>query len=82
MSRGCIGLAFVTSPGWAGPSAEGPLFSSTRLPHRPGRTPSVEHEISNTMIDTNDLDWLVSALKGVGAAVGVTIVVALLTVWL
>lgn len=34
------------------------------------------------MIDTNDLDWLVAALKGVGAAVGVTIVVALLTVWL
>lgn len=34
------------------------------------------------MIDTDDLDWLFAALKGVGAAVVVAIVVALLTVWL
>lgn len=38
--------------------------------------------MSNTMIDTDDLDWLVAALKGVGAAVLVTMLVALLTVWL
>lgn len=36
----------------------------------------------NTMIDTDDLDWLIAALKGVGAAALVTILVALLTVWL
>lgn len=56
-----------------GRNAPGPLVSS--ISNRRGPT-------ANTMLETDDLDWLIAALKGVGAAVLVTILVALLTVWL